>query len=126
MMARKRVLIVDDDEAIREIAGVILQTMTPWEALTAASGKEALVIACEQLPDAILLDMIMPDLNGIETLKLIRENKATHSIPVIFLTAKTFNQDKQASDALSIAGTIAKPLNGLELVQQIRLLLQWE
>ncbi len=125
-MINKRVLVVDDDISIREIVKISLETMTNWEILTASSGKEAIAIASAQLPDAILLDWMMPDMDGLETLKMIRANPITQSIPVIFLTAKTISQEDSQLNDLKMTGMITKPFKSPNLIKEMRSLLQWE
>ena len=125
-MINKRVLVVDDDVSIRAIISISLETITNWQILTASSGKEAIAMAAAELPDAILLDWMMPDMDGVETLRNIRANSITQSIPVIFLTAKTMIQEESPLDDLMFSGIITKPFKAPNLVKEMRSLLHWE
>lgn len=117
---------VDDDVSIRAIISISLETITNWQILTASSGKEAIAMAAAELPDAILLDWMMPDMDGVETLRNIRANSITQSIPVIFLTAKTMIQEESPLDDLMFSGIITKPFKAPNLVKEMRSLLHWE
>nr|WP_265263708.1 response regulator [Spirulina subsalsa] len=84
----KRILVIDDEDDIREVVQLSLEVSGGWEVFTAASGKEGIEIAKQQRPDVILLDVMMPDLDGMETLHRLRSQGETVEIPVILLTAK--------------------------------------
>ena len=84
-----RILIIDDEDDIREVAGMSLETVAGWTTMAARSGQEGLKIAAEQQPDAILLDVMMPDMDGPSTFRNLQDLETTRSIPVIFLTAAT-------------------------------------
>jgi CheY-like chemotaxis protein len=84
----RRVLLVDDEDDIREVAQVSLEMTAGWEVLTAGSGNEGLATAAAEQPDAILLDMMMPDMDGPTTFQSLRANQSTQHIPVVLLTAK--------------------------------------
>ena len=86
-MSSKRILIIDDEADIREVAKLSLTLTKQWDVLTASSGKEGGNMASEFQPDAILLDLIMPQLGGLDTLKLLKEDSTTADIPVLLLTA---------------------------------------
>ena len=121
----KRILIVDDDEAIREVTRVTLEVTAAWTALTASSGAEGVRVAEAEQPDAILLDVMMPDMDGPATIEKLRTNPATRSIPVLFLTAKTQQAHLRQLANLAIQGVIPKPFNPLDLAMKIRALLGW-
>lgn len=128
MMAVKvrSILIVDDEEDIREIVQLTLETMADWQVLTAPSGIEAISIAQSQQPDAILLDMMMPDLDGISTLMILRENPEMQDIPVILITAKKQTLDQVRLSQLDVKAIIAKPFDPMSLAQQIADKLGWD
>lgn len=121
----KHVLIIDDEEDIREVAELTLQTMGGWEVTTAASGIEGLTIARAQQPDAILLDMMMPDLDGIATLTLLRATPETQHIPVILITAKEKNVDRTRLAELGVTTIIGKPFDPMTLAEQVANNLGW-
>jgi CheY-like chemotaxis protein len=122
----RRILIIDNEEYIREIAQVSLETTAGWQVITAASGQEGLIKAESDLPDAILLDVMMPDMDGLTTLKGLLANPATQAIPVLFLTAKVHGLDRQPYDHVGVRATLAKPFNPLELAGQIASVLGWD
>ncbi|MDV2991412.1 MAG: Alkaline phosphatase synthesis transcriptional regulatory protein PhoP [Chroococcidiopsis sp. SAG 2025] len=124
-MTTKRVLVIDDEDGVREIIQFSLEAVAGWEVLPAASGSEGIDIAQAQQPDAILLDVMMPDLDGPATFQQLQANTTTCHIPTIFLTAKVRTSEQQQLLDLGVAGTIAKPFKAQELVAQIRDILQW-
>jgi CheY-like chemotaxis protein len=119
------VLVVDDDDAIREITQVALELVASWQVLTAGGGHEALAQAAEHRPDAVLLDLMMPDMDGLTTFRHLRENPATRDIPVILVTAKAQVGDRQAWDGLPVAGVISKPFDPMTLSAEVAALLGW-
>jgi two-component system, OmpR family, alkaline phosphatase synthesis response regulator PhoP len=122
----KRVLLVDDEDDIREVAGMSLETVAGWSILAARSGREGLKIAAEQQPDAILLDVMMPDMDGPSTFKNLQENDSTKSIPVIFLTAKAQTREQRGFRELGAQGVISKPFDPLTLADQVAEILGWK
>ena len=120
----KRILLIDDDDGIRDIVKITLEVLGGWQVLTAVSGQEGVRLATE-LPDAILLDVMMPGQDGIETFQQLQAQSVTSSIPVIFLTAKARKSERQKLMSLGCAGTITKPFEVQTLVSQICELLHW-
>lgn len=114
-----RILVIDDEERIQEVIQISLEILNGWEVLTASSGREGLLKAQNQKPDAILLDVSMPQMDGFATLEKLRSNPATQSIPVIFLTAKVQLADRQQFAKLGMAGVITKPFDPLTLAEQV-------
>ena len=125
-MTNKRILVIDDDEDIQDVALVALEVVGGWEVITASSGGEGIRLAATEKPDAILLDVMMPDLDGIATLEQLKANPATQAIPVIFLTAKVQSGDRDRFAQLDIVETIAKPFKTMLLAQQVAAILGWE
>lgn len=121
----KNVLIIDDEEDIREVVELTLQTMGGWQVLTAASGMEGIAIARAERPDAILLDMMMPDLDGIATLAILRATSETQHIPVILITAKEKNVDRTRLAELKVTAIIAKPFDPMTLAEKVADNLGW-
>jgi CheY-like chemotaxis protein len=121
----KRVLVVDDEEDIRDVASASLELTHGWEILTAGSGMEAVQKATGESPDAILLDVMMPDLDGPGTFRMLQGDELTRAIPVILLTAKVQSADKQKYLHLGVDGVIAKPFDPMTLGGQIAEILQW-
>jgi CheY-like chemotaxis protein len=93
--------------------------------LTAASGFEALTLAKEHRPDAILLDVMMPDLDGPDTFSKLQSDETTRSIPVVLLTAKVQPAERRRFATLGFAGMISKPFDPLTLVGRISGMLGW-
>jgi two-component system alkaline phosphatase synthesis response regulator PhoP len=114
-----RILVVDDEDHIREVAEVSLEAIGGHEVITAASGIEAIEKAATQRPDAILLDVMMPELDGPGTLARLRSDPATRSVPVVFLTAKVREGDVERLRALDVAGVLAKPFDPMTLPEQL-------
>lgn len=125
-MATKQVLIIDDDLGIRKIVQISLETVAGWDVLIAASGMEGIAIAETEQPDAILLDIMMPGMDGITTLGQIKQNPTIQQIPVILLTAKAQPSEQKQFAKLQVAGVITKPFKASDLVQQMRSLLHWQ
>lgn len=115
----KRILIIDDDDDIREVAQVSLEMEGEWEVLSARSGGEGLVEAETEQPDAILLDVMMPDMDGPTTFRHLQANPALRHIPVILLTAKVQASDRRRFADLGVQGVLAKPFDPLLLADQI-------
>lgn len=125
-MQRKRVLVIDDEDDIREIAEATLELTEEWEVLAANSGAHGVAIAQAMQPDAILLDVMMPDMDGPATLAELQRNPATKEIPVIFLTAKVQTADRRRFTDLGVRGVIAKPFDPLLLGEQVREIAEWD
>ncbi|MEA5564581.1 MULTISPECIES: response regulator [unclassified Anabaena] len=124
-MKTKRILVVDNEQYIQEVAKVCLETVAGWEVVTASSGQEGINQAETYQPDAILLDVMMPDMDGIATFEKLQANPATKAIPVILLTAKIQASDRRRYSQLGMITAIAKPFNPLELAGQVATALGW-
>jgi two-component system, OmpR family, alkaline phosphatase synthesis response regulator PhoP len=115
----KRILIVDDEPDIREATQVCLEVSKGWKVMTASSSKEGLAKAISEQPDVVLLDVMMPDIDGLATFAQMQINPKTQHIPVILLTAKTQPDDRHRFAQLAIAAVITKPYDPLTLADQI-------
>jgi len=122
---RKSILVVDDEEHIREVAAVSLELTENWNILTAGSGAEALRLAPLLKPDAILLDVMMPEMDGPTTFRALQSDPATSGIPVIFLTAKVQAADRRRFAELGVRSMIAKPFDPLRLAEEVASALDW-
>jgi CheY-like chemotaxis protein len=116
----KHILYVDDEADIREVAQMALELEPGFEVRCAASGAEALVVAREWRPDLIMLDVMMPELDGPSTLSRLRAEPSTAATPVIFITARTQVQEVEAFLSLGAVGVIAKPFDPMQLGSQVR------
>jgi CheY-like chemotaxis protein len=119
------VLVVDDDDDIRELTKTTLELTADWNVLTASGGTEAIGIARGHSLDAILLDMMMPDMDGLTTFDHLQADETTRRIPVILFTAKVQVGDRQAWEGRAIRGAIAKPYDPMRLADDVARLLSW-
>lgn len=124
-MITPRILVIDDEEEIREVVRACLEDLGGWDVVTAASGKEGLMRAQTDRLDAILLDMTMPEMDGFDCFKLLQENPLTQSIPVILLTAKVLPDDQARFSQMGVAGVITKPFNPVVICDQVAKILNW-
>ncbi len=122
----KRVLIIDNEPYIQEVAKICLETVTTWQVITASSGREGIVKAETEQPDAILLDVMMPEMDGLTTFAKLHASALTQDIPVILLTAKVQVVDRHHYSKMGIKATISKPFEPLDLAHQIAIALNWE
>ncbi|MBD2336637.1 response regulator [Calothrix sp. FACHB-156] len=122
----KQVLIVDDDDHLRELVQACLEDLGGWKTLTASSGKEALKITQTETIDAILLDVSMPDMDGFAVFEKLQENTVSQSIPVILLTARVLPSDRDRFARMGIAGVISKPFEPITISQQVADILCWD
>jgi CheY-like chemotaxis protein len=122
----RRILVVDDDDLLREVAKTALEIVGGWHVVTARSGTEARIQAIRQQPDAILLDVMMPGVDGPSTVAALREDPATAQIPVIFLTAKVPSESTETWSRLGLAGVIPKPFDPMTLSADMARLLGWQ
>jgi CheY-like chemotaxis protein len=113
-------MIVDDDEDIRMLSGMLARRRGPWEVVLAGDGHEALALAERERPDVILLDVMMPEQDGLATLARLREDPATARIPVIFVTAKAHRRELETYRALGAVGVIGKPFDVDGFADEIR------
>ena len=121
----KHVLIIEDEADIREVAQLSLELSTGWQVSAAPSGAEGIERAVVEKPDAILLDVMMPGMDGPATLRALREREETRLIPIVFLTAKVQSTDREQLEALGVSGLLPKPFDPLELGRQVAALLGW-
>lgn len=124
-MATRQILVIDDEDDILEVAQLTLEAVGQWQVLTASSGTEGLRLAASEHPDAILLDVMMPDMDGLTTFKELQANPATQDIPVVFLTAKVQPADQRRFAQLGVTAVITKPFNPLDLPDQVAKVLDW-
>jgi two-component system, chemotaxis family, response regulator PixG len=119
----KQVLVVDDDHNIREVVSMCLHKLKGWDVLTASSGQEGLDRVQFNNPAVIILDVMMPEMDGLAFLRKLRSNPDTKLIPVILLTANRYLPDKKLLTELGVVETISKPFLPINLVRQIDLAL---
>ncbi len=124
-IATKQILFIDDELHIRQVVKACLETLGGWDVLLAASGQEGFVQAVSSKPDAILLDVMMPGMDGLALLQHLQANPVTQPIPVVLLTARLSLTEPLRFKELGVKGAIAKPFNSLTLVPQIANALGW-
>jgi CheY-like chemotaxis protein len=125
-MATKRVLIIDDEADVRTVVRGCLEDIAGWEVVSAESGKEGLLKVITNPPDAILLDVMMPGMDGLAFLSALRNHTKEATLPVVLLTAKINVAELDDLSSLNIKGVIAKPFDPFLLVEQFANFLDWE
>ncbi|RMH68905.1 MAG: response regulator [Gemmatimonadetes bacterium] len=118
-MPKKKILIADDEEHIRELLKLLLED-DGYDVVTAADGEEAVKTAVEETPDAIILDIMMPKMDGYQAFHSIREHEETRDIPVLVLTAKSEPIYDRISKGIGADGHIIKPFDADEVLERIR------
>ena len=118
-MARKKILIVDDSPTALMMEKMILR-QEPYELMVAKDGREAVELAVEHQPDLILLDVVMPVMDGFEACRQLRERTATRSTPIIMVTTRGEEQHIELGFESGCSDYITKPVDGLELLAKIR------
>lgn len=116
---RKKILLVDDSNTILMMERMILQKF-PYELITAHDGAEAVDKAIAEKPDLILMDVVMPRMDGFEACRRLHEEPATRAIPVIMVTTRGEANNVETGFALGCSEYVTKPINTLELVTKVR------
>ena len=124
--SNKKVLVIDDQPVIREVVQICLEDLAHWNVTTAKSGLEGLIKVSQQKPDGIILDVMMPSMDGFSILRQLKTNPETKSIPVFFLTAESELTEPQNIVALGLAGALIKPFEPYELVEAIAKAFGWK
>lgn len=119
-----RILCVDDEADILDVAQMCLETVGGFEVMTCTSGAEALLQAETFMPDVILLDVMMPDMNGPQTLQALRKKSALKLVPVIFMTARAQPAEIKSYIKLGALAVITKPFDPMQLSSEVKQL--WE
>jgi len=122
----RKILIIDDEDDIREVAALSLESVAGWQVIMASSGAQGVARAAEQQPDAILLDVMMPGMDGPSTFCELQKNAATARIPVLLLTAKVQGNDQRRFADLGVQAVLFKPFDPLTLSAQIAGALGWK
>lgn len=124
-MSTRRVLVIDDDEVIREVVRGCLEDVAGWEVSTASSGLEGLESVLNKQPEAIVLDIMMPKMDGITFLQALNDNPTVYLIPVVLLTSRVDLTDPDIFPMMGVRGAIVKPFNPFTLVRQVAEFLDW-
>jgi CheY-like chemotaxis protein len=125
-MREIKVLIIDDEDDVREVVAVTLSRVGGMKVIEANCGKDGLDKALQEGPDVILLDVMMPQMDGPSTLAALRQNTSTQNIPVVFLTAKAMLSEIENLKKMGAIGVLTKPFQIRTLSQQLRDLLEQE
>jgi CheY-like chemotaxis protein len=124
-MTDKCVLVIDDEASVQWVIQSCLEDVAGWQVCVASSAREGLAIALEQKPGAIILDMMMPEMDGVGFLKARQAHPELQEIPVILLTAKVEWVETSRYQAVGAVGAIAKPFNPIQFVDQVAEVLGW-
>ncbi len=120
---KKRILITEDMADLRTVLKTIVESMG-YECLMASNGREAVDMAAAELPDIILMDMVMPEMDGLQATRLIRQNPKTGSIPILAVTALGTHKDREEILQCGCNDYIAKPFKFAQLIPRIEKLLK--
>lgn len=112
------ILLVEDNETIRNAFSILLEE-SGYRVLQASSGKDAVQLAARDAPDLILLDLGLPDINGLEVTRTLKAREDTRDIPVVALTGRALETDREACLAAGCAGYLTKPINTAELLRRL-------
>jgi CheY-like chemotaxis protein len=118
-----KILIIDDEADIRTISRLALERVGGMQVVGAASGTDGIAKAVAEVPDGILLDVMMPEQDGPATFRLLKADPRTAHIPVIFLTAKAMAADVDRLRALGAKGVLTKPFDPMTLAASVRAIL---
>lgn len=118
----EKILVIDDDLETLRLVGLMLQKQG-YHVVTAASGEEGIQVALREQPDLILLDVMMPGLDGFEVTRRLRQNPETSSIPILIFTAKSQVEDKVEGYEAGADDYLTKPIHPAELIAHIKALL---
>lgn len=121
-----RILLIDDEDDIREVASLTLEVTAGWRVITANSGTAGIRAALAEKPEAILMDVMMPEMDGPTTFREMQKIPELANIPVILLTAKVQGVDQRRFSDLGVAAVLFKPFDPMTLAQQIADVLHWE
>lgn len=121
-----RILLIDDEDDIREVASLTLEATAGWQVIAASSGADGIRVALAEKPEAILMDVMMPEMDGPTTFREMQKIPELANIPVILLTAKVQGVDQRRFSDLGVAAVLFKPFDPMTLAQQIAEVLHWD
>jgi CheY-like chemotaxis protein len=116
---KKKVLLVDDSSTALMIEQMLLSKAS-YDIVTARDGREAVHTATQELPDLILMDVVMPNMTGLEACRALRAQESTKAIPIILVTTRGENESVETGFASGCNDYVTKPINGLELLTKLR------
>jgi DNA-binding response OmpR family regulator len=118
-MAKKKILLVDDSATILMMERMILNKF-PFDLVTACDGEDAVTKAMAERPDLILMDVVMPKMNGFEACRRLREIESTRLTPIIMVTTRGEMQNVETGFGSGCTDYVTKPINAVELVAKVR------
>lgn len=118
-----KILLVDDEAPIRRIGRLSLETVGRFEVVVATNASEALALAAAERPDLVLLDVMMPGMDGVATLAELKKSPELATIPVVFMTARVQRHEIERYVQLGALGVIQKPFDPMTLPDEVRRLL---
>jgi CheY-like chemotaxis protein len=121
----RRILIIDDEDDIREVAALSLESVAGWAVTTACCGADGIEAAVREKPDAILMDVMMPSMDGPTTFLEMQKTPSIAHIPVVLLTAKVQGVDQRRFAGLGVSGVLFKPFDPLTLADDMAKTLGW-
>lgn len=119
MVAPRKILLVDDSETILQMEQMIL-AKSAYELITARDGEEGVAKALKNKPDLILMDVVMPKMDGFEAVRHLRENKQTSTVPIVMVTSKAEAESMEAGYVSGCNDYIIKPIDSLELLTKVK------
>ena len=114
-----KILVVDDEPSIRELAQLILEN-EGYNVITAASGVETIQKATVEMPDLVLLDVVMPGVSGLDTCRMLKGEARTRSIPVIMFTVLGRENDRKQAEEAGCDGYFVKPFSPDSLLEEVK------
>lgn len=124
MVEINRILLVDDDPNIRKLATMSLERVGHWKVIAVSSGQESLDVISQVKPDVVLLDVMMPGLDGRSTLARLKNSEDNAHVPVILMTAKVQLEEVEEYLNLGAVGVLIKPFDPMSLPKEIREMLE--
>ena len=121
-MAPRKILLVDDSETVLLMEQMILKK-DRYQLITAKNGKEGVEKALETRPDLILMDVVMPEMNGFEAVRCLRQQAATQSVPIVMVTTKAEAESMETGYEIGCNDYVAKPIDSTELLTKVRSIL---
>jgi two-component system cell cycle response regulator len=122
-MTLAKVMVIEDDPDIRKVILMAFRFQGVTDVVTAGSGEECLALVESVMPDVILMDVMMPRMDGYETCRRLKANPTTKHVPVVFLTAKAQQYERQQGMQAGASGYLIKPFDPMTLCEQIRTIL---
>ena len=115
-----RVLVVDDEPSLLQMTKAVLEAYGGWAVVLASSGREAIAIAAKERPDLILMDAMMPGMDGVEAIGKLKASPETSAIPIVMFTAKVDDEARVEYARAGVIGVVSKPFNPRSIGEELR------